>query len=407
MQSRRTFIEQMAVAAGAAAAPSRVLGANDRIRVGMIGPGFRGVQLLGHIVKASDVECVAFADVYTGRLEAARKIVPSAKTHLDYRYLLEDKSIDAVFISTPQHLHCEHFTAALQAGKHVYQEKTMAFTVDHAKRMRAAYKQYAAKLTVQIGHQDCSSGQVADAADFIAKGYVGKITEIHSHMYRNTPHNKPQWTRPIPAGMAPENVIWKSFLGEAPAHDFDANRFVNWRFYWDYSGGNFYENMCHQLAFWYKVLNLQIPTRTVGNGGVFLWKDGREVPDTMIASMTHHEELLFNWDSAFGNDELDTTEDVLGTDGTLFRDGAKVIYRPQRVNRKDLSEMKGKTDDAGGQGPIDELHIRNFFDCIRSGREPNCPFDLGFRVAIASRMAVESCRREQTIRWDPAREDLV
>ena len=137
----------------------------------------------------------AFADIYTKRLEDARKVAPNAKTYLDHRYLLEDKDVDAVLIATPQHLHCEHFIAALDAGKHVYQEKTMAFTVDHAKRMRAAYKK-AGKQTVQIGHQSCSSGQVADATSFLATGNVGKITAIHSHMYRNTPHGKPQWSRP-------------------------------------------------------------------------------------------------------------------------------------------------------------------------------------------------------------------
>lgn len=407
MHSRRTFIGSMAGLAGTLAVSSRVLGANDRIRVGMIGPGMRGRQLLDHIVNSPNAECVAFADIYTKRLEAAQKVVPAAKTYLDYRYLLEDKNVDAVFIATPQHLHAEHFIASLQAGKHVYQEKTMAFSVEHAKRMRAQYRKVAGKLTVQIGHQDCSSGQVADAQGFLAKGYMGKITEIHSHMYRNTPHNKAQWARPVFADMTPENVIWKSFLGGAPERPFDANRYVNWRYFWDYSGGNFYENMCHQLAFWCKVMDLHVPSKVVSNGGLFLWKDGREVPDTMITSMTHPEELLFNWDSAFGNDELDTTEDVLGTDGTMFRDGAKVAYRPQRVNRRDLAPMMGETVDEGGQGPIDGKHIANFFDCVRSGKEPNCPFDLGFRVAIASRMSVDSYRQERMLRWDPVKEEIV
>ena len=102
---------------------------------------------------------------------------------------------------------------------------------------------------------------------------VGKITEIHSHMYRNTPHGKPQWTRPIPPDMIPANVAWRAFLGGAPERDFDANRFLNWRLFWDYSGGNFYENMSHQLCFWYKVLGLKVPIKVCTNGGVFLWKD--------------------------------------------------------------------------------------------------------------------------------------
>jgi predicted dehydrogenase len=133
------------------AAPSSVRGANDRIRLGAIGPGAQGTVDIRAALKCPNTELVAFADVFTKRLEDAKKLAPAAKTYLDYRYLLEDKSIDAVIIATPQHLHAEQFVAALDAGKHVYQEKTMAFTVEHAKKMRAAY-QRAGKRTVQIGH---------------------------------------------------------------------------------------------------------------------------------------------------------------------------------------------------------------------------------------------------------------
>lgn len=403
MQSRRNFIGNVAGVAGGLAA-SRVLGANGRIRVGMIGPGMRGTQLLGHFVKQPDVEMAGFADIYTRRLEDAKKVAPAAKTYLDYRNLLDDKTIDAVVIATPQHLHCEHFVAALQAGKHVYQEKTMAFSVEHAKKMRAA-RLAAPKLTVQIGHQDNSSLQNADVREVLDKGIVGKITEIHGHMYRNTPHGRPQWTRPIPSDAVQENVIWKSFLGDSKPHDFDANRLINWRFYWDYSGGNFYENMCHQLAFWYKILDLKIPTKVTTNGGIFLWNDGREVPDTMATAMVHSEGLMYTWDSAFGNNQLGTTEDLLGTDGTISR-GEEIVYRPQRVNRREPAEFKGRAVDKG-QNHLDEFHVRNFLDCVKSGKETNTPFELGFRVAIATRMAVESYRQERVIRWDPVKEEIV
>jgi predicted dehydrogenase len=389
--------------AGGLAISSTIAGANDRIRLGMIGPGVRGIQLV-QAMKEPNADFVAFADAYTARLDVAKGLAPGAKTYLDYRYLLDDKNVDAVIIATPQHLHAEHFVAALGAGKHVYQEKTMAFTVEHAKRMRAAHLK-APKLTVQIGHQDCSSGQVADAREIVQQGILGKITEIHAHMYRNTPHDKPQWSRPIPADLTPEHAIWKSFLGEAPERPFDANRYMNWRFFWDYSGGNFYENMCHQLAFWYKVLGLQIATSVCSNGGVFLWKDGREVPDTMMAAMVHPEELMFTWDSGFGNNELGVTEHVLGTDGTIAR-GEMIHYRPQKVNRPAGVELTGKAIDRG-QGHLDTAHLKNFLDCTRSGKEPNCPFELGFRVAIACRMAVDSYRFAKMLRWDAAKEEIV
>src|SRR5690348_9748342 len=137
--SRRHFIRSAATGFGTFAA-SRVLGANDRIRLGIIGIGDRGTQIAREAIACPNTEFVGFADIYTRRLEDAKKLAPNAKTYLDYRYLLEDKNVDAVLVATPQHLHCEHFSAVMDAGKHCYQEKTMAFTVDHAKRMRAAFR---------------------------------------------------------------------------------------------------------------------------------------------------------------------------------------------------------------------------------------------------------------------------
>ncbi len=399
MHSRRNFIGKVATGLAGTLAASNVLGANDRIRLGIIGAGDRGTQIMREAIACPNTEFAGVADIYTKRLEDAQRLVPGAKTYLDYRHLLDDKSIDAVLIATPQHLHCEHFVAALGAGKQIYQEKTMAFSVAHAKRMREAYHR-AGKRTVQIGHQSCSSGQVKDATAFLATGNVGKITAIHAHMYRNTPHGKPQWSRPVYPDMTPEHIIWKSFLGEAPPHEFDANRYVNWRFFWDYSGGNVYENMCHQLSFWYKVLGLKIPRAVNMTGGLFLWKDGREVPDTMNVSMEHPEEILFSWDSGFGNNQLGSSEDVLGTDGTISK-GQQIRYLPQKVNRPDGTEMMGTTRSAPN------AHMQNFLDCVRSGAETNCPFDVGFRVSIACRMAVESYRQGRTMRWDPVKEEIV
>jgi predicted dehydrogenase len=203
--------------------------------------------------------------------------------------------------------------------------------------------------------------------------------------------------------MTSENILWDSFLGEAPKRSFDANRYINWRFFWDYSGGNVYENMCHQIAFWYKAFDLQIPKAVTMTGGIYLWKDGREVPDTMNVSMQQPEELLFTWDSGFGNNHLGVSEEALGTDGTISR-GQQVRYTPQKVNRPGAGELVGQTR----LGRTDtSAHIQNWIDCMRNGGTPIAPFDLGYRVSIACRMAVESYRQSRTVRWDTAKEEIV
>src|SRR5215467_10315493 len=164
MDSRRNFIGKVAtgIAGTLAAGPAEVLGANDRIRVGIIGAGDRGMELVSQIRACPNTEIAAFSDVYSARLDRARGTAADAAGYADYRSLLDDKSIDAIVIATPPHLHAAQFIDALDAGKHVYQERVMAFSLDHAKQMRAAHQKYGSKRTVQIGHQACSSGQMAD-----------------------------------------------------------------------------------------------------------------------------------------------------------------------------------------------------------------------------------------------------
>jgi len=401
MSSRRRFLGQFAGSIGGLAAlPETVLGSNERIRFGIIGYGARGEDIVRDALNCPNTEFVAVCDIYTEQRERAKTVAPAVKTFIDHRLMLEEKDLDAVLIATPQHLHCQHFVDALGAGKHVYQEKTMAFTVEHAKRMRAAYEPVKAKQVVQIGHQGCSSGQIADAKSFLEAGKLGKITAVDATMYRNTPHGKPQWSRAVRPEMNAENIVWNKFLGEAPKVAFDSNRYLNWRFFWDYSGGNVYENMCHQVAFWYKALGLKIPQAVTMTGGLYLWKDGREVPDTMNVSMMQSEEMLFSWVSGFGNASMGITEQVLGTDGTILR-GPQIRYLPEKVNLPGGDTLTGKTPTAGS------AHMKNFMDAIRDGKEVNCPFDLGFRVSIACRMAIDSYRQGRTLHWDAAREEIV
>jgi predicted dehydrogenase len=383
----------------------RVLGANDRIRIGLIGAGGRGTHIFKAALKCPNVEGVAVADVYTRRLDELKEHIPMLKTYRDFRKLLDDKEIDAVLIATPQHLHALNFVPAIQAGKDVYQEKTMAFNPDHAKRMRKALA--GSGRVVQVGIQSTSAPAVERVREYLQPEHIGQITQLHTFHYRNAPYGG--WKRPVPADCDLQHVDWKAFEGEAKEHPFDPNRLINWRFFWDYSGGNVYENMTHQVGFWFKLLDLKIPQKVTMVGANYLSPD-MQVPDTMDVSMIQREKILFTWNSMFGNNLMGAGYDeVLGNKGTILRDESwNVRFVPQEKKgvAPALGEAPGKAPDIVGMNDISVLHMQNFFDCVRSRKEPNCPFDLGFRSAVACRMAVESYRQGRTVSWDAEKEEI-
>src|SRR5437764_4179272 len=176
MDSRRKFIGQVATGLAATGFAATGLGASDRVRVAIIGAGDRGMELFNQARVCSNVEIAGFADVVEARRQRAKAAAPSAVVDSDWRKLVDDSSIDAVIIATPQHLHADQFIASISAGKHVYLEKAAALTVEQAKRMRAAYVKDGGKHAVQIGHQACSSGQLHDARQFLSdSNRLGKI----------------------------------------------------------------------------------------------------------------------------------------------------------------------------------------------------------------------------------------
>jgi predicted dehydrogenase len=411
MASRRVFMQKALTSSAAAAAygffpSSRVLGANDRIRIGLIGAGGRGTQIFKAALKCPNVEAVAAADVYTRRLDAVKGHVPGIATYSDFRKLLDDKSIDAVLIATPQHLHALHFVPAIQAGKDIYQEKTMAFNPDHAKRMRRALQ--GSGRIVQVGIQSTSSAAVGQVSEYLKPESIGVLTQLHTFHYRNAPYGG--WKRPLPSDCDPQHVDWKAFEGEAAPHDFDANRFINWRFFWDYSGGNCFENLVHQVGFWYKLLDLKIPQHVTMVGANYLSPE-MQVPDTMNVSMIQREKILFTWNSMFGNNLMGAGYDeALGNKGTILRDeSANVRFIPQekKAVAPNLGAAPGKPPDIVGMSDESVLHMQNFFDCVRSRKETDCPLELGFRSAIACRMAVESYRQGRTVGWDEEMEEII
>src|SRR5438552_463671 len=266
--TRRNFIKRSALGSVAMLVypPSRVLGANDRVRVGMIGVGGRGQELLKQVLGVASAQLVAIADVYTGSREAAKQMAPGIQALDDHRRLLDMKDVDAVIVASPLHLHARHFLDVVAGGKDLYCEKTMTWSIAEAEQCLGAAQK--SDRVIQIGLQHESSGALADAKRWIKDGLLGKVTQVESWMSRNTPHGKGQWVRTVPSDCTLQNVNWQAFLNGRPDRDFDPNRFINWRLFWEFSGGNVTENMVHQIAWIMTALDLPVPTAAYMAGGV-------------------------------------------------------------------------------------------------------------------------------------------
>jgi len=404
--TRRNFVKQAALGAAAFLVypPSRVLGANDRVRVGMIGVGGRGQDLLKQVLKVPQAELVAIADVYTRRRDEAKQLAPGIQTLDDHRRLLERKDIDAVIVASPLHIHARHFVDTLAAGKDLYSEKTMTWSIPEAEQCLAAAKK--SDRVVQIGLQHESSGALADARKWIKDGIAGKICQVESWMSRNSRHGNGQWVRPIPPDCTAENVNWKAFLNGRPDRPFDPHKFMNWRLFWEFSGGNVTENMVHQIAWIMTALDLPLPNAAYMSGGVFSEKDGRQAPDTIVVTLDFPNETVVAWQSTFSNSQYGLGERLLGSDGTIEhvsgandmvtgRSAESTRYYPEKVNRPDGAALKGETPN--------QNHMANWIDCVRTRKTPNAPVDIGYRSAIAAHMANMSYRQKQRVTLEMAR----
>jgi predicted dehydrogenase len=403
--TRRDFIKATAVGAAAIlTAPAHVLGANDRIRVGMIGAGARGQDLLKQLLEVPSTQLVAIADVYSRRRDEARQLAPGIQTLDDHRRLLDMKEIDGVIVASPLHLHAHHFLDVLAAGKDLYCEKTMTWSFPEAEQCLAAANK--SDRVVQIGLQHESSGGLADAKKWIKDGMLGKITQVESWMSRNSPHGQGQWVRPLPSDCNPQNVNWSAFLNGRADRPFDANRFINWRLFWEFSGGNVTENMVHQIAWIMSALELPLPSAAYMSGGVFSEKDGREVPDTIAITLDFPNDIVVTWQSTFSNSRYGLGEHILGSDGTVEhvagatdmvtgRSQEFTHYFPEPVNRRSGSAMTSETRN--------QNHMANWIDSIRSRKTPNAPVEIGYRSAVAAHMANLAYRQKQRVTLEMAR----
>ena len=404
--TRRDFIRKTSLVAGGAllaTTPARVLGANERVRIGMIGVGGRGHELLEQVLAVPNAQLVAIADIYSRARGEAQKLVPGLRTFDDHRRLLET-DLDGIIVASPLHLHARHFLDTVAAGKDLYCEKTMTWSIAEADECLAAAKK--SDRVIQIGLQHESSGGLADTRKWIRQGLTGKITHVESWMSRNTPHGQGQWVRPVPSDCNAANVNWNAFLNGRKDRPFDPYKYINWRLFWEFSGGNITENMVHQIAWIMSALELPLPTAAYMSGGVFSEKDGREVPDTIAVTLDFPNDLVVTWQSTFSNRRYGLGERLLGSDGTIEhvagatdmvtgRSQETTHYWPERSNNKNGSALTSDTPD--------QNHMANWVDSIRSRKPPNAPVETGYRSAVAGHMANLAYRTKQRVTQENAR----
>jgi predicted dehydrogenase len=404
--TRREFIKKAAAGAAAYLAfpTASILGANDRVRLAMIGVGSRGQELLKQTLELPNAHVVAVADVYTRRFDEARKISPGLQTVRDYRRILDMKDIDGVLVASPLHIHARHFLDTLAAGKDLYSEKTLTWSIAEAEQCLQASKK--SDRLVQIGLQHQSEGQLADAKKWIADGIVGKVTQVESWMSRNSPHGKGQWVRAVPDDCTAQNVDWKAFLNGRPDAPFDPFKFLNWRLYWMFSGGNITENMVHQMAWIMSALDLRLPSAAYMSGGVFSEKDGRQMPDTIAVTVDFPNDMVVTFQSTFSNRRYGLGQRILGSDGTIEyvasandmvtgRSEEEVHYYPETVNRPNGAPIKGESPS--------QNHIANWIECMRGRKSPNAPVELGYRSAVVCHMANLSYRQKRRLTLEEAK----
>ena len=401
--TRRAFLQTtgaLVAAAWTASSYARVIGANDRIRIGFIGVGGMGGGHLNAIVALKDkdnVEALAVADVWKTRAEAGAKAVGAPRTFVDYRKLLDVKEIDYVTIATPEHWHAKATLDAMDAGKAVYCEKPMTHTIEEAQAVMK--KQKETGLAVQIGVQGMSDDSCQTAAEAIRAGKLGRVVQMQIEYVRRDGKLGP-WRNPSIKNDTPRpaDLDWDAWLGAAPRISWNPHHYFEWRNYSAYSGGICTDLFIHRITRIIKACDLLYPRRVVGMGGIWQWPDGRDLPDNfeMICEyprgMTVY--VLGTMSNRVGVDHL-----IRGYNGTLCFTSTGWVIKDK--DGKVLEEHK-KT---GGEDI--RLHHTNLHNHLRNGEPLKCPAELGMAGVAAVCMANQSWRTGRMMGWDAKNERAV
>ncbi|HTU90784.1 MAG TPA: Gfo/Idh/MocA family oxidoreductase [Gemmataceae bacterium] len=425
---RRTFMQGTAAALLTAAGYQRVRGANERIGVGFIGYGLIGKRHVLDFKEQADVEPIAVAEAHNGRLDEAKTLLGgSVQGHRDFRKLLEDRRVDAVVVSTPDHWHALMTMLACAAGKDVYVEKPLTLFVREGRWMVEVARRQ--RRIVQVGTQQRSGGHYQKARELIRAGHLGQVFSVRMQAYRNI---MPGYGRPADQE-PPRELDWDLWLGPAPKRRYNPNRALyHFRWFWDYSGGQMTNLGQHALdiAYWY--LDAKAPRSVASMGGRFCLQDNGETPDTQDVLFEH-----IGWTAVWSHREAckgplsAAPLEFFGSLGSLAisRTGFTIMADRKLPPENSVPEFAG-AHPAGGPAAVKETgppqfwtkaivdktgdsraqlkqHVRNFLDCVKSRKEPISDLESGHRVATACHLANLSLRLGRRLRWDADKETIL
>ena len=422
--SRRKFVQRVAGSTAgiavfgsslgmSAASYSRIVGANERLNIGVIGCGGMSnahMKALLQMKKSDNIDITAVCDVYTKRLDQAKELT-KAQAFKNYQDILENKNIDYVLIGTPEHWHYQMTVDAISAGKHIYVEKPMTHTIEQAKDITE--KIAASQLKLQVGVQGMSDDSYETAHKMIQEGALGKVVMAHIDYSRN--YQDDFWAYEIDADAKPGvNLDWEAWLGPAPKRPWDPRRYFQWRRYWDYSGGIATDLFIHRVTRIIKAVGLQFPDYVVGTGGTWNFVDSvAEIPDTFNMMLDYHEKITVMLVSSLAND-MPIRHVIRGHEATLEFTREGFTITPQKQSKQAI--ITGTGESVGGTKQFTHiktgaeditLHHRNLQAAIRKNEPLKCDHNLGFYGVVACMMGVQSMRNRKYLKWDPQNKTVV
>ncbi|MCM4156918.1 Gfo/Idh/MocA family oxidoreductase [Gramella sp. AN32] len=388
---RREFIIKGSIASAAittsATAMANVLdfkNAHGTLNIGVIGTGDRGTGLTSNINTIDNFNVIACCDILPFRLENGLKTVKGkAKAYSDYRKLLENKDVDAVLVTTPFNTHSQIAIDAIDAGKHVYCEKTMAKGYDGIENLAKKVQEFSSTI-FQTGHQYHSSRLYTHVVDLIKEGKIGKIAAFECQWNRHG-----NWRRPVPS---PE-----------------LEKIINWRMYREFSGGLAAELCSHQIDFTNWVLD-ETPNQVMGTGGIDYWKDGRETYDNIHLIYSYPSGVDAKFTCLTSNAKDGYQIKVMGDKGTIILDYSKAWFYPEGGNKKELGIVDGVSGatvkwDKGLGIPISVPHkepslqaLIDFRDNIINNRRPISDIKTGANTAICIQMGLDAMYNNEIIK---------